>query len=119
VKCNEHNHVLQIEKAEYGRSRTIFCQENDANSTRMCGMKDVTEIINPLCENKQKCDSFVVNASNLGQLEKCRYVWKYLLMTVECGKFIWHRWDNQEGGEDRKKILQTPPPTVIHYNHNE
>ena len=79
-------------------------------------MKDVIEVINPLCENKQKCDSFAVNAINLGQLEKCRYVWKYLLMTVECGKFIWHRGTTRGAGRTGKRSPKRLPQP---YKKNE
>lgn len=88
AKCKD-NHGIRVASAKYGREQEIMCQ--DENSTRICGMKDVHDIISPLCDGKQKCDTLIINTANLGEVEKCQNVKKYLIMHIECRKFIFHR----------------------------
>ena len=87
---------MQIETANFGRDDAITCQpvyeEQNENSTKDCGLKNVKEIIRPFCEGKQRCDSFIANTANLGEPEKCRNVRKFLRMYVECGKFFLHKY---------------------------
>ncbi|XP_028412917.1 uncharacterized protein LOC114535785 isoform X2 [Dendronephthya gigantea] len=84
VKCEE-NHVLHIATAKYGRDSDIMCE--GVNSSAMCGMHDVYDIIRPVCEGKQRCDSFIVNRENLGTIEKCKHVNIYLKMFTGCIPF--------------------------------
>lgn len=85
VKCKD-NHVLHIATAEYGRESKIMCQS--ANSSVKCDMQNVYDVIRPVCEGKQRCDSFIVNRENLRKVEKCEHVNIYLKMITGCSKFM-------------------------------
>jgi hypothetical protein len=102
VKCRKENHGIQIQSAEFGKASRIMCQgdeyshgEKSENNTGICRAKDVKEIIRPFCDGKQKCDSFIVNTANLGEPEGCRNVRKALRIYIECGKFIFYKYDCQ------------------------
>ncbi|CAB3986633.1 hypothetical protein C0Q70_16001 [Paramuricea clavata] len=86
AKCKD-NHGIRVDSAKYGRDQDIMCQPDvkDENSTRICRMKDVHDIISPLCDGKQKCAPLTINTTNLGEVEKCpQNVKKYLIMHIEC-----------------------------------
>ena len=96
MSCEKKDHVIEIINAKYGRALKIICEPNSeekkqdkyGNLTRTCGMKNVLDKMLPLCEGKQICDKFVVNATEFGEPGKCRGVRTYLEMDIKCGRSI-------------------------------